>query len=142
MAFQILVTHGGGKKIDAHANGFTIHTDQSPRAGGEGSAPEPYLLFLSSLATCAGIYVVGFCQARGIPTDDIRIVQDHHFDPAKGGITRIDLRIELPESFPEKYRSAVERAAAMCAVKKTLENPPEMTVASVVAPPATKDAWM
>lgn len=131
MALEIEVTHGGGKKIDATANGFTIHTDQSPRGGGEGSAPEPYLLFLSSLATCAGIYVIGFCQARGIPTDGIKIVQDHTFDPVKGGLKAIDLRIELPASFPEKYRSAVEKAAAMCAVKKTLENPPEMRVASV-----------
>ncbi|MBW1878917.1 MAG: OsmC family protein [Deltaproteobacteria bacterium] len=133
MGFEIVVTHGGGKKIDAHADGFTIRTDQSPKGGGEGSAPEPYLLFLSSLATCAGIYVVGFCQTRNIPTDGIRLIQDHAFDPKTRRLSQIKLRIELPEHFPEKYRSAVERAAALCTVKRTLENPPEMIVESVVA---------
>lgn len=132
MALEIQVTHGGGKKIDARVNGFTIHTDQIPKAGGEGSAPEPFVLFLSSLATCAGIYVIGFCQARNIPTEGIRLVQDHDFDPKTGKLTKIALRVELPPEFPEKYRDAVARAAASCAVKKTLENPPEMVVESRV----------
>jgi ribosomal protein S12 methylthiotransferase accessory factor len=133
MALEITVTHGGGKKVDAAVNGFTIHTDQSPRGGGEGSAPEPFTLFLSALATCAGIYVMSFCQTRSIPTDGITLVQDHQFDPETGALAGIDLRIELPESFPEKYRRSVERAASQCAVKRVLENPPEMKVtASVV----------
>jgi ribosomal protein S12 methylthiotransferase accessory factor len=133
MALEIEVTHGGGKKIDARVNGFTIHTDQIPKAGGEGSAPEPFMLFLSSLATCAGIYVIGFCQARDIPTDGIKLTQDHVFDEKKGKLTEIKLKVHLPESFPEKYRDAVLRAAALCTVKKTIENPPEMTVEAVAA---------
>lgn len=133
MALEIQVTHGGNKKIDAQVNGFTIHTDQSPKAGGDGSAPEPFALFLASLATCAGIYVVGFCQARSIPTDGIRLVQDHDFDPKTGKLTKIALTVELPGSFPEKYREAVLRAAASCTVKKTIENPPEMVVAGRLA---------
>jgi ribosomal protein S12 methylthiotransferase accessory factor len=132
MALEIQVTHGGGKKIDAQVSGFTIHTDQSPKGGGEGSAPEPFVLFLSSLATCAGIYVVGFCQARNIPTEGIRLVQDHDFDPKTGKLAKISLRVELPPDFPEKYRDAVARAAASCTVKKTLETPPEMVVESRV----------
>lgn len=131
MALEIEVTHGGGKKIDAHVNGFTINTDQIPKAGGDGSAPEPFVLFLSSLATCAGIYVIGFCQARDIPTEGIKLVQDHEFDEKKGKLTRITLKVHLPESFPDKYRDAVQRAAALCTVKKTIENPPEMVVETV-----------
>ncbi|MDX9999718.1 MAG: OsmC family protein [Polyangia bacterium] len=128
MALEIQVTHSGNKKIDARLNGFTIQTDQSPRAGGDGSAPEPFALFLASLATCAGIYVVSFCQARSIPTEGIRLVQDHDFDPRTGKLTRVSLTVELPETFPEKYREAVLRAASFCTVKKTLESPPEMQV--------------
>jgi putative redox protein len=132
MALEITVTHGGGKKIDAHVNGFTIHTDQPPKAGGEGSAPDPFTTFLSSLATCAGIYVVGFCQVREIPTEGIRLVQEHEFDPQTGKLSAISLRVEVPPSFPEKYRDAVARAASQCAVKRVLENPPAMVVGTVV----------
>ncbi len=52
----------GKKQVIAEVNGFTIKTDQHPRGGGEGTAPEPFTLFLASLATCAGIFVKGFCD--------------------------------------------------------------------------------
>jgi ribosomal protein S12 methylthiotransferase accessory factor len=132
MALQIVVTHSGGKKIDATVGGFTINTDQSKEAGGEGAAPEPFVLFLSALATCAGIYVVGFCEARGIPTEGIRLVQDHSFDEKTGKLLAVKLDVVVPPSFPEKYRAAVERVAGLCAVKKAIENPPSFEIAAVV----------
>jgi len=44
-----------GKKVFADYGGFTIETDQAVKAGGDGSAPAPFNLFLASLGTCAGI---------------------------------------------------------------------------------------
>ena len=35
---------------------------------------------------------------------------------------------DLPESFPEKYRAAVARAAGQCSVKKIIESPPQMEI--------------
>lgn len=133
MALEIVVTHGGQKKIDATVNGFTIHTDQSKEYGGESTAPEPFALFLSSLATCAGIYVVGFCQTRDIPTDGIRLVQDHKFDEKTGRLLAIDLRVEVPPDFPAKYHKSLIKAAKYCTVKRTIEEPPPMEVSLEVA---------
>jgi ribosomal protein S12 methylthiotransferase accessory factor len=132
MAHEIVVTHVGNKKIDATVNGFTIHTDQHKDDGGDSSAPEPYTLFLSSLATCAGMYVVGFCQTRDIPTEGIRLVQDHSFDDKTGLLLGINIRVEVPPSFPEKYHKALIKAAKYCTVKKTLEEPPPMEVSLMV----------
>ena len=53
----MIVTFPGGKRVDAEYGGFTVRTDQPPQSGGEGSAPQPFDLFLASIATCAGIYV-------------------------------------------------------------------------------------
>lgn len=128
---SIRVTFPGGKRVDADLGSHVVRTDQSVAHGGTGTAPEPFDLFLASLATCAGIYVLGFCNARGIPADDIELVQHHHFDDAQR-LTRIDLDIVLPPTFPEKYRSAVERAAAGCKVKKVLTSPPEVAVAAKI----------
>ena len=71
MSNEMTVRFDGGKRITADYNGFQIATDQAPDSGGDGSAPEPYDLFLASLATCAGIYVLNFCDRRNIPTDGI-----------------------------------------------------------------------
>jgi ribosomal protein S12 methylthiotransferase accessory factor len=118
----------GGKKVYADFKGFTQKTDQPVHLGGEGSAPTPFELFLSSMGTCAGIFVLGFCQQRGIDTTGIEIIQRLDVDPVSRMVKTIHLEIKLPSSFPEKYRNAVIQSANLCAVKKHMENPPEFNV--------------
>ena len=129
---KIVITSGGGKKVNAEYRGFTIETDQSVLGGGEGSAPEPFSLFLASLGTCAGIYVYSFCQKRDIPTENIRIVQTQHKREDGKGVGRISLEIEVPQDFPEKYRKVLVEAANLCAVKKTIQDPPEFDITTKV----------
>ena len=121
---ELVIDFPGGAKVDAHFGSFTVKTDQPLMGGGEGSAPSPFETFLSSIGTCAGIYVLGFCRQRGLPTEGIRIVQRSHRDPATGLIGNIDLEIQVPPSFPDKYYDSLVRTANMCAVKKHLEHPP------------------
>jgi putative redox protein len=129
---ELTVSLPGGKKVDAQLNGYIIHTDQPVRAGGEGSAPAPFDLFLASIGTCAGIYIKGFCDSRGIPTDDIKIIQKMNYNPATHLIDGIDLDIQLPQDFPDKYKSAVINAAELCVVKKHLNNPPKFNIQTSV----------
>ncbi|HRZ42104.1 MAG TPA: OsmC family protein [Bacteroidales bacterium] len=110
----------GNKKVNALVNGFTVKTDQSPQGGGEGTAPEPFTLFLASLGTCAGIYVKSFCDQRQLPADDIRLFQSIEYDQFKRMIGKINLEIRVPASFPEKYHDALVSTASLCAVKKHL----------------------
>ncbi len=124
-----------GKKVNIRYNGMVIKTDQPVEAGGEGSAPAPFDLFLASIGTCAGIYVKSFCMQRGIPTDDIKIYQSMEYDNTKGLINKINLDIELPETFPGKYKDAVIKVANLCAVKKHLQNPPEIVVNANIGEP-------
>jgi ribosomal protein S12 methylthiotransferase accessory factor len=125
---DLIIDFPGGAKVDAHFGSFTVETDQSPRDGGEGSAPMPFDLFLSSIGTCAGIYVLGFCRKRNLPTDGIRIVERVHPDPATGMVEKIDLEIQVPPSFPKEYYDALVRSASLCKVKKTLEQPPQFEI--------------
>ncbi len=123
----------GGLKVNADYNGFIHKTDQPVMGGGEGSAPAPFDFFLSSIGTCAGIYVLGFCQQRNIDAKDIEIIQSMEFDPIKRMISKINMEIKVPESFPEKYRVALISSANLCAVKKHLESPPEFNVFTSLA---------
>lgn len=125
---DIDVTFPGGKRVDAQVGSYTVHADQPPELGGEASAPAPYDLFLASLATCAGIYALGFCQARSLPTEGLRLRQHVEFDPGTHLATAVRLEVTPPEGFPEKYRPALERAVTSCKVKKTLAAPPTLTV--------------
>ncbi|HNT24739.1 MAG TPA: OsmC family protein [Anaerolineales bacterium] len=125
---EMIIDFPGGARVDAHFGPYTIQTDQPPQGGGEGSAPTPFAVFLSSIGTCAGIYVLGFCKQRGLSAEGIRIVQRMHADPLTGMIQQIDLEIQTPPAFPEKYRASLVRSAELCAVKKHLESPPQFNV--------------
>jgi putative redox protein len=121
---EMIIDFPGGARVDAHFGPYTIPTDQPPTGGGDGSAPTPFAVFLSSMGTCAGIYVLGFCRQRGLSTDGIRIVQRMHSNPLTGMVGKVDLEIQVPASFPEKYRPSLVKSAELCAVKKHFEHPP------------------
>lgn len=125
---EMEITFPGGARVDAHFGSFTINTDQSPQGGGKGSAPSPFATFLASLGTCAGIYVLSFLKQRGLPTEGVRILQKTHSNPATGMIGQIDLEIQVPEDFPDKYKDALIRSAELCAVKKHFDDPPRFNV--------------
>ena len=127
----MIVRFPGGKRVDAEYGGFTIRTDQPPQGGGEGSAPQPFDLFLASIATCAGIYVKGYCDSRGIATESLGLEMHIEREPEKNRVTRLVLEIRLPQGFPEKHREAVIRAADLCAVKKHILNPPTFEIRTV-----------
>lgn len=126
--FEMEIVFPGNKRVDAIFNGTVVRTDQPVQAGGDGTAPAPFDLFLASIGTCAGIYVLGFCQARGIPTDGIKLIQKMNYNYQKRLFDKIEVEIQLPPDFPEKYKAAVIHAADNCAVKKHLLNPPEIVV--------------
>ena len=125
---DILIDFPGGARVDAHFRGHELMTDQPAAGGGEDSAPMPFELFLSSIGTCAGIYVLGFCRQRNLPTEGIRIIQHNHANRMNGMMEKIDLEIQVPPSFPKQYYSALIRSAELCKVKKTIENPPEFEI--------------
>ncbi len=131
---EMKITFPGGKRVVADYNGFTHQTDQPVAGGGAGSAPSPFELFLSSMGTCAGIYVLGFCQQRGIDPAGIELVQQMTFDPQSRLLDEVKIEIRLPSTFPEKYAPAAVSAAQLCLVKKTLEHPPKISVTSVIRP--------
>ncbi len=129
---EMIIDFPGGSRVDAHFGNFTVPTDQPPVAG----APTPFATFLASIGTCAGIYVLGFCQQRNLPTDGIRIVERVHSNPYNGMVEKIDLDILVPPTFPEKYRDSLVRSAELCAVKKHLEKPPKFEIVTKVSEPA------
>lgn len=125
---SINVVFPGGQKVDAVMRGFEIKTDQPLSAGGENTAPTPFEYFLSSLATCAGIYVLNFFLERNLSTEGLAITANYERNPETKLVENYDIEITLPKGFPEKYKSAVIRTAELCTVKKHLQKPPAIGI--------------
>lgn len=131
-ASEIVVTIPGGRRVDALLGRHVVRTDQPLDNGGEDTAPSPFEHFLAAIGTCAGIFVQGFCAKRGLPTEGIRIVERTSY-AADGTLSGVDLDIQVPPSFPEKYREALVRVADQCSVKKAIQAQPRFQVRTVVA---------
>ena len=125
---EMQINFPGGKRVTSTYKGFSVETDQPKSEGGNDSAPEPYDLFLSSIGTCAGVYIVYFCESREIPTDDITMTLRFERNEASHLMEKITIDVKLPPDFPPKYKKAVIRAAQMCTVKRNLIQPPEILV--------------
>jgi putative redox protein len=130
---EIAITFPGGKRVDAAFQDSVIRTDQSPQSGGQGTAPEPYMLFLASIGTCAGIYALGFCQSRGLPTAGLGLTQRLEWNEVTHKLERVNLEVSLPAGFPEKYHDALLRAVDQCAVKRAILDPPAFEVRTAPA---------
>lgn len=128
------VVFTGGRKVDARFGGFTVRTDQSPRGGGEGSAPEPFDLFFASLGTCAGIYVLTYLKNHDLPVEGVKLVQKAERNSDSGMFEKMRIEILVPESFPEKYHKALVRSAGQCTVKRHIARGlPEFEVEVITA---------
>jgi ribosomal protein S12 methylthiotransferase accessory factor len=117
-----------GLVVEADFRGHTVRSDQPEKAGGENSAPAPFDLFLASIGTCAGYYVLRFCQQRAIETTGLTLTLESFNDSETGRVTRLLITIGPPPGFPEKYHRALVRAVDQCAVKRALATPPDFDV--------------
>lgn len=122
---EIKVTFPGGKRVDADYKGFLMKTDQPVYAGGEGTAPAPFDLFLGSIATCVGFYVLAFCQSRGYRTDQISVSMQMQKSKERKMIDKISFEIQLPPEFPDKYTKAIIKSVDSCAVKAHMVDAPD-----------------
>jgi len=128
MSKTLEVYFPGGKRIDAKIGDFIVHTDQSSENGGEETAPEPFQLFLASIATCAGIYALEFCQAREISSEGMALTMSCEWDEKQQGIKKMHIDLKVPPGFPDRYKKAVTRVMDLCSVKKHIIHPPEFVI--------------
>ncbi|HBL27811.1 MAG TPA: osmotically inducible protein OsmC [Acidobacteria bacterium] len=119
--------------VDAEYKGMTIHTDQPTAHGGGGTAPAPFDLFLASIGTCAGFYALRFCQERGLSTEGMGLSMATELDTATKRIGTIRLDLQLPEGFPEKYKTAILRSMDQCTVKRHIVDAPRFEIAVAVS---------
>ena len=122
-ANEVVVRLTGGRRVEGQIGGHRVLTDQPRNNGGEDTAPSPFQLFLASLGTCAGIFVQGFCAKRGIPYEDIRLIERPTYG-ANGALESVEFEVQLPPDFPAQYQEPLLRVIDQCSVKRVLQSPP------------------
>jgi len=124
------ISFAGQKVVHAETNGFTIVTDVPSEPGGSVSAPSPVDLLLASLGTCTSYYVLHFCEQRELSLDGVSLGLDVERNSESKRIAKINITIELPPTFPDRYLDPIVKAASQCTVKKYLQDCPAIETAA------------
>ena len=128
---EITVNYLDNLRIEAKFDDFSVIADQPIRYKGDGSAPSPFDYFLASSALCAAYFVKVYCNARDIPTDNIRISQNNIVDPEDRYNQIFQIQCELPDTISEKDRTGILRSIDRCTVKKVIQTGPEFKIEPV-----------
>ncbi|WP_163560366.1 OsmC domain/YcaO domain-containing protein [Halomonas sp. NO4] len=128
---EIKVNYLDNLRLEAKFDDFTVISDQPIRYKGDGSAPGPFDYFLASSAMCAAYFVKVYCNARDIPTENIRLSQNNIVDPENRYQQIFKIQVELPADLSDKDRQGILRAIDRCTVKKVVQTGPEFQVEAV-----------
>ncbi|MBB3139847.1 OsmC domain/YcaO domain-containing protein [Halomonas organivorans] len=128
---EIKVNYLDNLRLEAKFDDFTVISDQPIRYKGDGSAPGPFDYFLASSAMCAAYFVKVYCNARDIPTENIRLSQNNIVDPENRYKQIFKIQVELPEDLSDKDRQGILRSIERCTVKKVVQTGPEFQIETV-----------
>ncbi|MDN3523883.1 OsmC domain/YcaO domain-containing protein [Halomonas sabkhae] len=125
---EIKVNYLDNLRLEARFDDFTVISDQPIRYKGDGSAPGPFDYFLASSAMCAAYFVKVYCNARDIPTENIRLSQNNIVDPENRYKQIFKIQVELPEDISDKDRQGIMRSIERCSVKRVVQNVPDFQI--------------
>lgn len=125
---QIKVNFLDNLRLEAKFDDFSVIADQPIRYKGDGSAPGPFDYFLASSALCAAYFVKVYCNARDIPTENIRLSQNNIVDPENRYNQIFKIDVELPEDISDKDRTGIIRSIDRCTVKKVVQTGPDFQI--------------
>ena len=118
-----------GVRFEVEARGHRLVSDQPAENGGSDAGMTPPELFLASIGTCAGFYVVQYLKAKNLPQEglQVRVTAEKATQPARLGSIRID--VEAPGAEDERHRAGLVRAVEKCLIHNTLLHPPAIDIA-------------
>lgn len=111
------ITFEGNKKVKVRVKNFDIWTDQPKNHGGDETAPTPIDLFLASLGSCSGVFVLNFLTQHALP-ENVYLTLEPVWNISDYVIDRIEVTIHIPADFPPKYEHALLEVARRCLVAR------------------------
>jgi putative redox protein len=126
---EMTIDYTAGMQFVAHARSHEVIIDLPPASRGEDTGPTPPELFIVSLGSCIGVYVVSYLKAQEQPCEGIKVRMSWEDEKAPTRIGKIRADIELPEGIAPEHARMALRAAEQCKIHNTLHHTPEICIA-------------
>jgi putative redox protein len=134
---DILVKLEQGERFRITVRGHELVVDQPLDEGGGDEGPSPVEIFVASLASCVAYYAGQYLRRHDIPVEGLAVECDFAFAkdrPARVG--GIELRVIVPEGFPEGRRAGLLAVAEHCTVHNSIRRAPEVAISVRASAPA------
>ncbi|MFC1667286.1 OsmC family protein [Candidatus Omnitrophota bacterium] len=124
------VKYAGGKKFVAQNRKHAVTIDLPGSSGLGDQGPTPPELFIDSLASCIGVYVIGYCEKTGLATQGLIIKVDWEKELAEKPyyVKRINVEIYLPNADVGAREEALLKIAKSCFIHETIKKQPEINI--------------
>jgi len=118
-----------GKKFIAQNRIHSVTIDLPKDLGGKDEGPTPPEVFIDSLGSCIGVYVLGYCKTAGLDPSGMKITLDWEKAVDKPTrIQKISAKIELPNANAGVRKPALLKVAESCLIHETIKHQPEITI--------------
>lgn len=126
---DIEVRHEYGDRFLVLARGHAFTVDQPIGSGGDDFGPTPTELFVAGLAACVGHYAGRFLRRHELPTEGLAVHCDFRMSEVPPSrVTEIEIKVDLPEVFPEARRRALQRVVERCTVHNSMVQTPDVSI--------------
>ncbi|NLF01371.1 MAG: OsmC family protein [Anaerolineales bacterium] len=117
---KITTTYKGDMLFESKMGNHSVLVDVPASMGGSNRAATPPELFIASLGSCVGAFVVQYCNQKGISTQDMSV--DVTFDKADDPTRLVNLKVtvNLPCGECAPRAKALLRVAQHCPVHETI----------------------
>ena len=111
---------GTGFRHTVQVRDHQVAVDEVVAAGGDDSAPDPQELLAASLASCSAITMEMYAQRKGWDIGHVEVCVEYS-PPERGGVTKFELVLRLPDNLPDEHAERLRVIAAKCPVHRALE---------------------
>lgn len=127
------VEHRSGDQFDINVRGHIISVDQPVEHGGDDTAPTPTELLVASLASCVAFYARRYLARHDLPAHGLAVEATYDLGTRPARVTRVELRLVVPDGVPLARREPLLAVAAHCLVHNTLTFAPDIVVTLAAA---------
>jgi putative redox protein len=124
---EMVITFPDGRYMEGRYKEYVVRMGPSGKPWWEGPTPGAFDLFVMSIGLCTGSVVWAFVDNRDLSIAGTRILMQTTVDEETHMIVHVEMILNMPGSFPAKYKDAAARAAEACAVKRHILHPPHFT---------------
>ncbi len=128
---DIFVRHEQGDRFTISVRGHHISIDQPVEDGGDDMGPTPSELFVASLAGCVGFFAERFLVRHDISTEGLAVRATYDYaEDAPSRVASIDVRLVIPDGFPESKIPTLMRVVDRCTVHNSLRQVPQVLISA------------